>query len=124
MNVSRDMRLMSDAMKETGVSIHTKKYDECQAIILHLEQSSGAHAYSTVTVNPMCGHKKRGFAARQQRKTRNKRAAQIRREMKSELQAVGLFPAGGLLWYLITSPTVWRFLFNWIRGVLADREET
>jgi hypothetical protein len=121
MSVSRDMKLMNAAMVETGIRTESDNYDRCQHIIVHLADTMAGDAYEAVTVNPLCGP--RHSIPKQQRKTRRKRAAAIRREMKPKLQAVGLLPAGSILWLLLTSPTVWSFLFNWIVEVLENREE-
>jgi len=121
MSARRDMALMNAAMKQTGVKLKSDDYAKCLAIIVHFEQSSGLHAYNAITVNPLCGP--RHSSLKQQRKTRPRRAGQIRRQMKPGLQEVGLLPAGSILWLLLTSPTVWRFVLNWIKEVLADREE-
>ena len=115
-----DFRSFSDAMADANVPV--KHIDQCANIITHLQQSTGTTAGAYITGNPLCGASKSHKPL--QRRTRKRRAKQIRAELKPELQAVGLLPLGPIFWLLITSPSVWAFLWHWIMGVLAEAEES
>ena len=87
------------------------------AIYDYFANKGGGVASSVVANSPMCGTK-------HGRKTRLKRAKQIRASHVKELQAVGLLPIGTLFWLWWSSPIGWRFLLNWILEVLNETEDT
>jgi len=121
MSLQRDMKYQAKATALAGIEMHTEEYSQCEAILLHMAEKSGTDAYTTVALSPLCGS--RDGNKREQKRSRRRRAKQIRAEMKPSLQAVGLLPLGPIFWLLITSPTLWSFLFHWISTVLTDREE-
>ena len=121
MSLQRDMKYQAKATSLAGIEMHSDSYAECQAILLYMAEKSGTDAYTTIALNPLCGRKDGN--KKEQRRSRRRRAKQIRAELKPELQAVGLLPLGPIFWLLITSPTLWSFLFHWISTVLTDREE-
>ena len=82
----------------------------------YFANKGGGVASSVVSNSPMCGTK-------HGRKTRLKRAKQIRASHVPELQAVGLLPIGTLFWLWWSSPIGWRFLLNWIMEILTETEE-
>jgi hypothetical protein len=82
----------------------------------YFANKGGGVASSVVANSPMCGTK-------HGRKTRLKRAKQIRASHVAELQAVGLLPIGTLFWLWWSSPIGWRFLLNWILEILNETEE-
>ena len=81
----------------------------------YFANKGGGIASSVVSNSPMCGTK-------HGRKTRLKRAKQIRASHVAELQAVGLLPIGTLFWLWWSSPIGWKFLLNWIIEILSDNE--
>jgi hypothetical protein len=82
----------------------------------YFASKGGGVASSAIITSPMCGTK-------HGRKTRLKRAKQIRASHVAELQAVGLLPIGTLFWLWWSSPIGWRFLLNWIIEILNETEE-
>jgi len=123
MSHRKDITLRNEALTaNNGRSI-----DECVAITDYLAARGGGEAYQVVACSPLCdvfyiGTPDRQMSDRERKRTRKRRARQIRAELKTELQAVGLLPVGPIIWLLITSPTVWAFLLRWITGVLRDQE--
>ncbi len=120
MSLYRDMKYQAKATALAGIEMQTEEYDQCEAILLYMAEKSGTDAYTTITLSPLCGRKDGN--KKEQRRSRRRRAKQIRAELKPELQAVGLLPLGPIFWLLITSPTLWSFLFHWIFTILTDRE--
>jgi hypothetical protein len=125
MNLTRDMRLTRAAMKGTGLVPNSAKYIRCLEVVAFLSrQTASGAAYDAVHCHNLCGVRANDASQthRQQRATRRRRAKQIRRELWPQLQEAKLVPMGSIWLVLLTSPTVWTFLFNWVRGILADRE--
>ena len=89
---------------------------QIHAIYDYFASKGGGVASSVVSNSPMCGTK-------HGRKTRLKRAKQIRASHVPELQAAGLMPIGTLFWLWWSSPIGWRFLLNWIMEILTETEE-
>jgi len=122
MSHRKDIQLCNAAMSAAKVS--PEDADDCTAIMQYLAAKTGADAYHVVTLSPLCGIKRNPSPLSRQyyHKSRKRRAKQIRLELKTELQAVGLLPLGPVIWLFLTSPTLWAFLLEWVMGVLTDAE--
>jgi len=120
MSHRKDVTLCNAAM--TAAKVSPEDADDCTAMMQYLAARTGADAYHVVTGSQLCFCPMDEEGRRQQRRTRKRRAKQIRLELKTELQSVGLLPLGPVIWLFLTSPTLWAFLFQWIMGVLTDAE--
>jgi hypothetical protein len=121
MSPRRDHQYLAKATARAGIEMLTPEHDQCQAIMTYLASKSGTDAYTAIVLSPLCGRRDGG--KKHQRRTRKRRAKEIRAELKPELQAVGLLPLGPIFWLLLTSPTLWSFLYQWISTILTDLEE-
>jgi hypothetical protein len=110
-----ERRMFSDATSKLKSLTYDDKH-EIRRLFGYFANKGGGVASSVVANSPMCGTK-------HGRKTRLKRAKQIRASHVAELQAVGLLPIGTLFWLWWSSPIGWRFLLNWIIEVLNETEE-
>jgi len=125
MSHRKDVTLCNAAM--TAAKVSPEDADDCTAMMQYLAAKTGADAYHVVTGSQLCdvfyvGNPNRRFGDRERNRTRKRRAKQIRLELKTELQAVGLLPLGPVIWLFLTSPTLWAFLLEWVMGVLTDAE--
>jgi hypothetical protein len=114
--LTSDWHLFAAAKSKTPASYsELKDGDPRFKIYGYFIGKGGGVASSVVQNSPMCGTK-------HGRKSRLKRAKQIRASHVAELQAAGLLPIGTLFWLWWSSPIGWRFLLNWIMEILTETE--
>ena len=115
MNLHTELKMIATAARSAGVDIESSTITK---IIDHYSDADGGgYPSGAIRRSQLCG-------AKLGKKTRNKRARQIRRQSITDLQAVGILPAGSFIWLILTQSGILGFLLEWIMEILTAAEET
>ena len=115
MNLHTELEMIVTAAAAAGVDVESPTIKK---IIDHYaDADGGGYPSGTIRRSKLCG-------AKLGRKTRNKRARQIRRQAVIDLQAAGILPTGSFLWLILTQSGILGFLLQWIMEILTQAEET
>ena len=114
MGIADEVKYYKAARAKVGTLTDSGRV-EILRMVDYFSAKGGGVGSQAITSSPLCGGK-------HTKRTRSKRAKQIRASHVPELQAAGLLPLGSLFWLWWSSPIGWTFLLNWIMEILSDNE--
>ena len=109
---------------ESVTSLRPDRRLDCTELTQYFAAQTGGDAYGIVTQHALfagpCGND--AAKQREARRSRRKRAKQIRHDLAMDLHAAGVISYGAW-WLWMLDPQIWLWLINWILAILENEED-